>query len=122
MTGHSTGDTTTLLLQLIQTLVNSESGAVALLKVDDLSPLTETAPSHALGLEVLRFSWLTAMTSVPDKTGLARQVNKTLQSLVPSFTGTDAVTLLEFLGNFLRQVDSAVCCVHIPQLQRLTFV
>lgn len=39
---------------------------------------------------------------------MSLKVDQTVQGLVSSFTGTDAVTLLEFLGSFLRQADSTI--------------
>ncbi|POR37149.1 Uncharacterized protein TPAR_02679 [Tolypocladium paradoxum] len=105
---YSSEETTTLLLQLLHTLVSSPGGAQALVRVEDLSTLTETAPTHAIVLDILRFSWLNAMTVVEDNRALSLRIDDTIQSLVSSFTGTDAVTLLEFLGSFLRQADSAI--------------
>ncbi|PNY24703.1 Uncharacterized protein TCAP_05363 [Tolypocladium capitatum] len=105
---YSSGETTTLLLQLLHTLVSSPSGAQALVRLEDLSPLTETALTHAIVLDILRFSWLNAMAVVEDKRALSLRIDDTIQSLVSSFTGTDAVTVLEFLGSFLRQADSAI--------------
>lgn len=112
LTFSSSKETTTLLLQLLHTLVSSPNGAQALVRVEDLSPLTETAPTHAIVLDILRFSWLNAMAVVEDKRALSLRIDNTIQSLVSSFTSTDAVTLLEFLGSFLRQADSAVGRPH----------
>ncbi|KND92378.1 hypothetical protein TOPH_03255 [Tolypocladium ophioglossoides CBS 100239] len=105
---YSSEETTALVLQLLHTLVSSPNGAQALVRVEDLSPLTETAPTHAIVLDILRFSWLNAMTVVEDKRALSLRIDDGIRSLVSSFTGTDAVTLLEFLGSFLRQADSAI--------------
>lgn len=104
----SSEDTTKLLLQLLHTLVSSSEGAQALVKLEDLTSLTEIAPAHSIVLDILSFAWLTAMAVTEDKTLLAAQVSVTLQNLVSSFATTDAVTLLEFLGAFLRQADTAV--------------
>ncbi|KAF5661580.1 hypothetical protein FHETE_8375 [Fusarium heterosporum] len=105
---YSSDDTTKLILQLLHTLVSSQRGAQEFVKVQDFSSLTEIAPSHAQVLDILCFAWLNSMTSVEDPAALARQVDGTIQSLVSSFTGTDAVTLLEFLGYFLRHADSTI--------------
>ncbi|KAK7424974.1 hypothetical protein QQZ08_008370 [Neonectria magnoliae] len=105
---YSSEETTTLILQLLHTLVSSQDGARAFVKVDDISPLTEIAPAHAPVLDILSFAWLNAMTVVEDPAALASQVDVTIQSLVSSFTGTDAVTLLEFLGYFLRNANSVI--------------
>lgn len=99
-----------MILQLLHTLVSSQQGAQAFVKIEDFSPLTEIAPSHAQVLDILCFAWLNSMTSFEDHAALAKQIDGTIQSLVSSFTGTDAVTLLEFLGYFLRHANSIVCC------------
>lgn len=105
----SSEDTTKLILQLLHTLVSSQQGAQAFIKIEDFSSLTEIAPNHAQVLDILCFAWLNSMTGIEDHTALAKQVDDTLQSLVSSFTGTDGVTLLEFLGYFLRHANSIVC-------------
>ncbi|KAG8668831.1 hypothetical protein FPOAC2_08135 [Fusarium poae] len=105
---YSSDETTKLILQLLHTLVSSQQGAQAFVKIEDFSSLTEIAPNHAQVLDILCFAWLNSMTGVQDHTALAKQVDNTLQSLVSSFTGTDAVTLLEFLGYFLRHANSII--------------
>ncbi|KAF4967802.1 hypothetical protein FSARC_4694 [Fusarium sarcochroum] len=105
---YSSEETTKLILQLLHTLVSSQDGAKAFVKVEDFSSLAEIAPSHAQVLDIFCFAWLNSMTSVEDHTALANQVDATIQSLVSSFTGTDAVTLLEFLGYFLRHANSII--------------
>ncbi|KAH7182819.1 Neurochondrin-domain-containing protein [Fusarium flagelliforme] len=104
---YSSHDTTKLILQLLHTFVSSQQGAQTFVKIQDFSPLTEIAPSHTQVLDIFSFAWLNSMTCVEDHAALARQVDDTVQSLVSSFTGTDAVTLLEFLGYFLRHASSA---------------
>ncbi|KAM0349355.1 hypothetical protein ACHAPU_003764 [Fusarium lateritium] len=105
---YSSEDTTKLILQLLHTLVSSQRGAQEFVKLQDFSSLTEIAPSHAQVLDILCFAWLNSMTSVEAPAELAVQVDGTIQSLVSSFTGTDAVTLLEFLGYFLRHANSTI--------------
>ncbi|KAM0215014.1 hypothetical protein ACHAQI_003496 [Fusarium lateritium] len=105
---YSSEDTTKLILQLLHTLVSSQQGAQEFVKLEDFSSLTEIAPSHAPVLDVLCFAWLNSMASVEDPTGLSKQVDDTIQNLVSSFTGTDAVTLLEFLGYFLQHANSII--------------
>jgi hypothetical protein len=97
-----------LILQLLHTLVSSQAGAQAFIKITDISSLTEIAPTHAAVLDILSFAWLNSMTVVEDPSALATQIDVTIQSLVSSFTGTDAVTLLEFLGYFLRNANPSV--------------
>ncbi|KAF5023762.1 hypothetical protein F66182_4195 [Fusarium sp. NRRL 66182] len=105
---YSSEDTARLILQLLHTMVSSQDGAKAFVKVEDISSLTEIAPSHAQVLDILCFAWLTSMTDVEDPTVLAIQIDTTIQTLVSSFTGTDAVTLVDFLGYFLRHANSII--------------
>lgn len=104
-----------MILQLLHTLVSSQAGAQAFIKITDISSLTEIAPTHAAVLDILSFAWLNSMTVVEDPSALATKIDTTIQSLVSSFTGTDAVTLLEFLGYFLRNANPTVS--HFKNLQ-----
>ncbi|KAI8715547.1 hypothetical protein NCS52_01062700 [Fusarium sp. LHS14.1] len=105
---YSTEETTNMILQLLHTLVSSQAGAQAFIKIADISSLTEIAPTHAAVLDILSFAWLNSMTVVEDPSALTTKVDATIQSLVSSFTGTDAVTLLEFLGYFLRNANPSI--------------
>lgn len=88
--------------------MSSQPGARAFAGINDLTPLTEIAPTHGTVLDILYYAWLGAMTVLDDKSQLSVQVDTALQSLVSSFTNTDAVTLLGFLGKFLRQAEASV--------------
>lgn len=110
-----------MILQVLHTLVSSQDGAKAFVKLDDITSLTEIAPAHAPVLDILGFAWLNAMTVVEDPASLADQVDTAIQSLVSSFTGTDAVTLLEFLGYFLRHANSIVCSPRLDVKHSLIF-
>ncbi|GFP59468.1 hypothetical protein ACSS6W_010812 [Trichoderma asperelloides] len=101
-------ETVTMLLQLLYTLVSCQEGAMALVRIDDLSSITEIAPSHAIAMDILLRAWLNAMVIVDDTSYLAGHMDRNVQSLVASFRGTDAVTFLEFLGQLLRQASSEV--------------
>jgi predicted component of type VI protein secretion system len=80
-----------------------------------LSPLVEIAPSHPLVLDIFERSWLNAMTVVDDKTALRNSIDDNIQRLISSFKGTDGVTLLRFLGDFLRRSHPEVrCSTHFP--------
>ncbi|KAL2680809.1 hypothetical protein Neosp_008412 [[Neocosmospora] mangrovei] len=105
---YSTEETTNMILQLLHTLVSSQAGAQAFIKIADISSLTEIAPTHAAVLDILSFAWLNSMTVVEDPSALTTKIDATIQSLVSSFTGTDAVTLLEFLGYFLRNANPSI--------------
>lgn len=81
---------------------------MALVRIDDLSSITEIAPSHAVVTDILLHAWLNAMVVADDTSYVADGIDRNVQSLVASFRGTDAVTLLEFLGRLLRQASSEV--------------
>lgn len=95
-------------MQLLHTLVSSQEGAKVFISIEDITPLTEIASKHAPVLDILTFAWLNAMIVAEDMSALAQQVDATIQILVSIFKGTDAVTLLEFLGYFLRNADFKV--------------
>lgn len=76
--------------------------------MDDLSPLTEAAPSNRLALDVLRYAWLSSMHGGNFTKEDAQRLNEALKGLVASFSGTDATTLLEFLGNLFYEADALV--------------
>ncbi|OAA79639.1 hypothetical protein LEL_03125 [Akanthomyces lecanii RCEF 1005] len=100
---YSKGETTRLLLQLLYTLVNSKDGAAAFMEVEDTTPLTEIATSHAMVLDIFCRAWLNNMASGAAGAGLSQKIEAVLQNLVVLFKGTDAVTYLAFLGTFLSQ-------------------
>ncbi|KAL6903045.1 Neurochondrin domain-containing protein [Trichoderma evansii] len=101
-------ETVNMLLQLLYTLVSCQEGAMSLVRIDDLSSITEIAPSHAIAMDILLHAWLNAMVVVDDTSYLADHIDRNVQSLVASFRGTDAVTFLEFLGQLLRQASLEV--------------
>lgn len=96
---------------MLHTLVSIPEGAKAFVEAGDVSSLAEIAPSHAAVLDIFLFAWLNGMASVVEKHVLVLQVASTMQSLVSAFTGTDGVTLVEFVGTFLRQADPTVRAV-----------
>lgn len=108
---YSAGDTTEYLLQLLYTLVNSKDGAAAFMAVEDTTPLTEIATSHAMVLDIFCRAWLNHMAGgAAGAAGAAflQQIDAVLQNLVVLFKGTDAVTYLAFLGTFLSQATPEV--------------
>ncbi|TFB00826.1 hypothetical protein CCMA1212_007300 [Trichoderma ghanense] len=105
---YGSDETLTMLLLLLFALVSSREGAMELVKMDDLSSLTEIAPSRAIVMDILRHAWLNAMVAVEDTPYLANHIDQNVQSLVSSFKGTDAVTFLEFLGLLFRQANPAI--------------
>jgi hypothetical protein len=76
--------------------------------VEDLSPLTEIAPKHPDVLEVFSLAWLNYIAIAGNKSSLSSNIDQTIQQLVSSFKGTDSVTLLAFLGHFIRSANQEV--------------
>lgn len=88
---------------------------MTLVRIDDLSSITEIAPSHAIAMDILLHAWLNAMVVVDDTSYLTNHIDRNVQSLVASFRGTDAVTFLEFLGQLLRQASSDVSTISLQK-------
>lgn len=76
--------------------------------IDDLSSLIESAPSQPLVLDIFLHAYVHAALSLEDGPSLRSRVNQTIESLVVSFKGTDAVTLLSFVDQLLRRLDPEV--------------
>ncbi|WDK16037.1 hypothetical protein CGRA01v4_07318 [Colletotrichum graminicola] len=112
---QSSEETSKLIVQTILTLVAFPEGAKSFLEVEDVSPLVEIAPSNSSALEVFAFSWINCMSLVQDRTALKTKIDGTVQALVSTFKGTDAVTFLEFLGKFLRNADPKVALPSSPK-------
>lgn len=107
-TRHSSDATTELILQTLLTLVSSPEGAREFVAIDDASALIEIAPSQPLVLDVFLYAYSQLAVLPASSSTLRSKVNSTVQSLVVSFKGTDAVTLLGFLDSLLRRVDAEV--------------
>ena len=105
----SSGSTEELILQTLLSLVSRKEGALALASVDDLSPLTEIAPSQPFALEILSLAWLQSMAASPEqREALSGKIDRAIDNLISSFKATDAVTLLAFLADLLRKLDPKV--------------
>jgi hypothetical protein len=105
---NSSEETTPLTLETLVSLVSQPDGARIFTTVEDLSPLTEIASSQPRALDTLLYAWLNAMTATPDKKSLGSKIDSTIGSLVASFKGTDAVTLLSFLARLLPRLEPEV--------------
>ncbi|SPO01059.1 uncharacterized protein DNG_03806 [Cephalotrichum gorgonifer] len=109
---HSSDETTELILQALVSITSFPEGAREFMEIEDISPLTEVAPTHPEALQVLSFAWLHAQNTSQDSAALRNKIDNTIQQLVSSFKGTDGVTLLEFLGSFLYHADPEVIPQH----------
>lgn len=78
------------------------------ISIDDVSSLVEIAPSQPLVLDVFLHAYAHAIVSPENSPTLRSSVDQTVKSLVASFKGTDAVTLLSFVDRLLRRLDPEV--------------
>lgn len=88
--------------------------------IDDVTPLVEVAPNNPSALEIFSFAWINCMDIAEDRPVLKSKIYRTIQALVSTFNGTDGVTLLEFLGKFLRNSDPKVVPL-LRQYRQLTY-
>ncbi len=104
----SSEETTKLVLETLLSLTSQPEGAQLLAHLEDLSPLTEIAPTKPQALDVLAYAWLNSMTGSQPKSDMRQKIDRTVEGLVASFKGTDAVTLLEFLARLLRGLQTPI--------------
>ncbi|PQE21609.1 Duf1941 family protein [Rutstroemia sp. NJR-2017a WRK4] len=101
---QSSPETTPLILQTLLTIVSQSEGALRLLKVDDLSPMTEIAAQNPLVLEILNFTWANASTMISEVQVVKASINELIPKLLLVFKGTDAVTFLSFIANLFPKI------------------
>ncbi|KXH66926.1 hypothetical protein CSAL01_02297 [Colletotrichum salicis] len=102
---RSSKETSEMIIQTLLTLAAFPEGAKAFFDIEDVTPLVEVAPNNPSALEIFSFAWINCMDIAEDRLVLKSKIDKTIQALVSTFNGTDGVTLLEFLGKFLRNSD-----------------
>lgn len=90
------------------TIVSHLEGALELLKIKDLSPLIEIAPQQPLALDILYYAWSNASIDPTESYNVVRQVDEIVPKLLLSFKGTDAVTLLNFMGKAIPKLNFEV--------------
>ena len=100
------------------TIVSQPEGALELLSVEDLSPLTEIATQDARVLDILAFTWANA-SAISSEVGSVRlSIDKIMPMLLNVFRGTDAVTLISFVGDLLPKLTSEVNSQYFPKLAK----
>ncbi|KAK1701919.1 Neurochondrin-domain-containing protein [Colletotrichum lupini] len=102
---RSSGETSEMIIQTLLTMAAFPEGAKVFFDIEDVTPLVEVAPNNPSALEIFSFAWINCMDIAEDRIVLESKIDKTIQALVSTFNGTDGVTLLEFLGKFLRNSD-----------------
>ncbi|TGO38163.1 hypothetical protein BHYA_0080g00110 [Botrytis hyacinthi] len=101
---QSSPETTQLILQTLLTIVSQVEGSLELLKVEDLSSLTEIAPQYPLVLDILNYTW--ANGSTIEVQAVHESINRVITNLLVVFKGTDAVTFLSFISSFIPKLFS----------------
>lgn len=91
------------------TIVSQPEGALELLHIEDLSPLTEIASQHALVLEILSFTWTNAALTPSEAPVVQRRIDQILPTLIVNFRGSDGVTFLNFVANLFPKLEPGVC-------------
>jgi len=104
----SSPESTPLVLQTLLTLVSRPIGALQLLYIKDMTPLTELAPQQPLVLDIIGLAWSTAS---PDDSVLGTvkaSIDMIMPKLVVIFKDTDAVTFLAFAAETLSKLPPEV--------------
>ncbi|ETS76766.1 hypothetical protein PFICI_12153 [Pestalotiopsis fici W106-1] len=101
---QSSEETTDFIVKTLLTIVSSSSeGSDALAAVQDWSPLIEIAPKQPLVLSILSWTWI---NGTHDAKVMSQRIDECISSLCASYKGTDAVTLLDFLGKILGRLNT----------------
>ncbi|KAH6654752.1 DUF1941 family protein [Truncatella angustata] len=102
---QSSEETTDVILRALLTIASSShDGSTAFLEILDWSSLTEISPKQPMALTVLAWAW-TNGSAPGDASALATRIDQAIAALCASYKGTDAVTLLDFLGKLLSRID-----------------
>ncbi|RYP41470.1 hypothetical protein DL767_000975 [Monosporascus sp. MG133] len=112
---HTFTETAGVIIETLLTLVSFPEGAriFAGLDIEEWTPLIEIAPEHPHVLSIFIWAWERGTTALADqqsRNGMRNKIDQSIQSLVASFSGTDATNLLEFLSH-LGNLDAEL----IPQ-------
>ncbi|APA15219.1 hypothetical protein sscle_14g099890 [Sclerotinia sclerotiorum 1980 UF-70] len=103
---QSSPETTQLILQTLLTIVSQAEGSLELLKVEDLSSLTEIAPQYPLVLDIFNYTWANGSTINTEVQAVHESINRVIPNLLVVFKGTDAVTFLTFTASFIPKLSS----------------
>ncbi|TVY21059.1 hypothetical protein LARI1_G001241 [Lachnellula arida] len=88
----------------ILTLASHPEGALEILHIEDFSPLIEIASQYSRVLDIFSYTWMNASTISNEVASVRENIDKIIPALLLVFRQTDAVTLLECLGNFLPKI------------------
>lgn len=102
------------------TIVSQSEGALELLHVEDLSPLTEIASQHSLALEILSFTWINAALTPSEIPLVQKRIDKVIPVLIVNFRGTDGTTFINFVADLFPRLDSGVSGTSVQSDQSRT--
>jgi hypothetical protein len=90
------------------TIVSQPEGSLEILRVEDLSPLTEIAPQNSSVLDILTFAWINASAISNEMGGVQESINKYMPKLLTTFKDTDGVTLISGFGSMIPKLSPEV--------------
>jgi hypothetical protein len=102
-----------LILQTLSTIVSLPSGAQEFMKLEDVSSLTEIAPQQPLIMAIYSLAWSNASTEQSEIPAVKASIDNTLPLLLVSFSQSDAVTLLAFIGDAFPQLPPEVLFIRV---------
>lgn len=97
-------ETTKLTLETLLTIASQPEGALEILRIEDLSPLTEIAPQYPSVLDILSYTWTNASVISGEVERVRDSIDKYMPMLLVVFKDTDAVTLISFFGNLIPKL------------------
>ncbi|CZR66813.1 uncharacterized protein PAC_16714 [Phialocephala subalpina] len=101
-------ETTLLILQTLLSVVSQPEGAVELLHLEDLSPLTELANQYPLVLEIISFTWTNAALMPSEVPVVQKRIDQIFPTLIVNFRGSDGVTLLSSVANLIPKLEPGI--------------
>jgi hypothetical protein len=92
------------------TISSQPEGALELLSLPDLAPLIQMATEYPLVLEIINYAWIALSATGTEVQTIRESIEKIMPALVTTFKDTDAVTLINFVGNLLPKLEFEVSC------------
>lgn len=78
--------------------------------------MTEIAATEPLALKITSFAWMNASTVPTEVFAVQKSINEVVPRLLVTFKGTDAVTLIESIGDLLPKLVPEVCSLPSPTI------
>jgi hypothetical protein len=104
------------MMQTLMTIASQPEGALEMLQIEDLSPLTSLAAQDSSALDIMSFAWTNASANGSETKKVQESIDKYMPKLLDAFKNTDAVTLISFVGNLIPkltpEVSATVCTLE----------